>query len=88
VPFNGGDAMGATPCSGAWGGDPVQCGRRQLTSRSPTTEATSRQHAHAASTKIGEVGAARWGPSTFPGGGVKWFEPFPNSNGSKMFKFF
>jgi hypothetical protein len=78
--------MGATPRSRAWGGDPVQCGRRQLTGRSPTMAAMSRQCARAASTKIGEVGAAS--PGTFPGGGVKWFEPFPNSNGSKIFKFF
>jgi hypothetical protein len=33
-------------------------------------------------------GAWGRGPGTVPDGGVKRFKPFPNSNGSKMFKFF
>jgi hypothetical protein len=35
----------------------------------------------------GAWGTARWGPDTVPGGGIKWFKPFPNSNGSKIFIF-
>jgi hypothetical protein len=36
----------------------------------------------------GGGGAARWGPGIVPGGGVKRFKPFLNSNSSKMFKKF
>jgi hypothetical protein len=45
-------------------------------------------HAHETSTKIGEVGAARWGPGTVLGGRVKRFKPFSNLNGSKQSKIF
>jgi hypothetical protein len=81
VPFNGGGGgMGAAPHDRSWGGDPVQHGGGSR----PARARPWRQWAGGACTcgrhQNRGGGPAKWGPVTVPGGKVKRFKPFPNSN--------